>query len=241
MMNNIVFKFEGQSFTITEIKDGKFDLNDLRKQIDNVEMTNVSFNSTQSMSDWRKYLSEKEVTAYEVEATRGRRAKTTSNKLGLVAYASWLNTDFKMAMEKVFISVAEGRDEDARSIAGDAMLDMDMVARVNKRWKVYVKWCYENFSNVNSMYGGNLTRMVISSATGVGTVSSVKGKVGEDYITKLANQGHGGAILAVNATLNLVGNTMRTSLFKNLLTTRGGKKEAYATLKEMLNWTDEFE
>ena len=261
------FNFSGNVFDIKVFNDDKYDLNDLRRQVDAVKKGNTlasndpreevgclvdkspledpvinKFKPTTRMGDWSKYLSVRAVKRYGmVVEGRGRHAKTLANKKGILAYASWLNERFREAIEDAFLALVEGRDEDARSIAGDAMLDMDMVARVNKRWKVYVKWCYENFSDVNSMYGGNLTRMVISSATGVSTVSSVKGKVGEDYITKLANQGHGGAILSVNATLNLVGNTMRTSLFKNLLTTRGGKKEAYATLKEMLNWTDEFE
>lgn len=234
----IKFNFKDITFEVKEV-DGLYDLNDLRKQVDSLEVLKSTFNSTQNMAQWTRYLTENKITEYQLKSTRGKGAKTLTNKLGLIAYCAWLNEGFEIALQKAFLAIAEGRDSDARDIVGQSMIDMEMVKRVEERWNKYVKWCYENFREVNTMYGGNLTRMVVASATGVAKVSNVKGKVDEGYIQKLASQGHGAAILAVNATLELIGNSLRTTMFKEQMKTREGKKIVYSTLKEILNWSDE--
>lgn len=270
----IKFKFEGFTFEVKEV-DGKYDLNDLRKQVANVEVlfctsnvepqiwgfnstknnlkilkgtstfeldTEISkfkkFNSTQNMAKWTRYLTEEDKLQYEIVSTRGRGAKTLANKNGLVAYCAWLNPEFRRAIESAFVAISEGRDEDARAIVGSSMIDMEFVAEVEKKWKNYVSWCYETFSLVNKVYGANMVRMVLESCLGVNAKSSIAGKSDDGVIERLAEQGHGDAILAIYSALGIITRTVNTGMTDQLLKTRDGQKMVYKHFKEMLNWDD---
>lgn len=255
-MNKIIFKFGEVSFTVDEVSEGLYDLNHLRKQVDdfkkstegveltkrtsNQEMIRISskFSSTQTMSDWGKYLQKELKEVYQYSSKRGRGACTLANKKGLVAYASWLNDDFRFALEAAFVALSEGRDQDAREIVGESIIDLEFADKVSSRWKEYVKWSYSSFQEVNNRYGANLTRMVIKSATGASTKNNIQGKADDGLIERLVTQGNGAAILAINTTLDIVKNAMKTSVFKLMMETRDGQKEAYKTLSELLDWSE---
>jgi hypothetical protein len=238
-MNKLIFKFENHSFEVTEVEEGLYDLNHLRKQVDSLEHQKWCSKNTNEMARWTRLLSEEIKTTYQLKSSRGRNAKTLANKVGLVAYTSWLNTGFRLALEEAFVAISEGRDQDAREIVGESLIDLDFAKRVDERWKVYVKWSYESFSEVNNKYGANLTRMVIRSATGASTKNNIKGKVDAGLVNRLVEQNNGAAILAINATLDIVRNAMKTSIFKTMMKTRDGQKEVYKTLAELLNWSEE--
>ena len=233
------FSFNGVTFEVKEV-EGLYDLNDLRKQVDVLEVLKGTFNSTQNMTKWSRYLSDTKLEEYQLKTTRGKGAKTLSNKLGLVAYCSWLNEDFELSLQKAFVAISEGRDADAREIVGSSLIDIAFAKKVEDRWKVYVKWSYESFLEVNNRYGANLTRMVVKSATGASTKNNIQGKVDAGLIERLVEQNNGAAVLAINATLDIIKNAMKTSVFKNMMNTRDGKKEAYKTLSELLDWSEDI-
>lgn len=239
----IKFNFKDITFEVKEV-DGLYDLNDLRKQVVKFLVDNSqpkdSFKSPRRMDDWKKYLSTQEVAEYKyVSSGNGRGARTLANKQGLVAYCSWLNVDFKLALQRAFVAIAEGRDSDAREIVGQSMIDMEMVKRVEEKWKAYIKWSYEKFSPVNKTYGANMVRMVLESSLGVSAKSSIKGKTNNAVIQRLVEQNHGDAILALNATLSLVKRTVQTGIFNELAKDRDGLKQIYKHVKSILEWEEE--
>lgn len=233
----IKFRFEDVTFEVKEV-DGKYDLNDLRKQVANVEVLFCTSNSTQNMGQWTRVLSETDKLDYEIATTRGRGAKTLANKQGLVAYCAWLNPEFRRAIESAFVAISDGRDEGARAIVGSSMIDMEFAAEVEKKWKNYASWCYEKFSLVNKVYGANMVRMVMESCLGVSAKASIAGKYDDNVIERLAEQGHGDAILAIYSALGIITRTVNTGMTDQLLKTRDGQKAVYKHFKEMLNWDD---
>jgi len=239
----IKFNFKDVTFEVKEV-DGLYDLNDLRKQalVEQQKRGSIDFliKSKFQVSDWTRSLDQKSKDVYNILAKRGRGATTLANKQGLISYTSWLDDDFRRSLEAAFVAIAEGRDEDARSIVGSSMIDMEMVEKVNERWKKYISWSYKTFSLVNKIYGANMVRMVLESSLGVSAKASIKGKSNDAVIPRLVEQGHGDAILALNATLGLVSRTLKTGVFNEMSKTREGQKMIYKYLKEMLSWEDEM-
>lgn len=241
-MKSILFNFDGVKFKVDEIENGLFDLNDLRKQVVAVKTENTqfkAFRSTQSMSDWVKWnLDDSLKDKYQLKSTRGRGAKTVANKIGLFAYASWLNEDFQLALLKAFEAISEGRDNDARKIVGDSVIDLEFAKKVEERWKAYVKWCYEKFAPVNKNYAGNMTRCLVKGATGHSTKNNILGKVDSGLIQRCVDQGNGAAILAINSHLDIIRKTMKSGLLNEWMRDREGLKKVYAYFKDMFDWDE---
>lgn len=195
-----------------------------------------------ALDDWKRgkvFKELSELREFHVVSEEGVKGGTWANKVALLEYAGHCSATFRIQINKAFLAISEGRDQDAREIVGESLIDLEFANKVSERWKEYVKWSYSSFAEVNNRYGGNLTKMVIKSATGASTKNNIKGKVDAGLIERLVEQNNGAAILAINATLDIVKNAMKTSIFKKMMETRDGQKEAYKTLSELLDWSEE--
>ncbi|OUS73447.1 hypothetical protein B5G52_04160 [Pseudoalteromonas sp. A601] len=242
----ITLKFKAHTFNIKEVENGVYDLNHLRKQVQevveatevsskNVESTEVVFKSTQSMTDWKKYLSSKEKETYQLKSTRGRSAKTIANKQGLIAYAAWLNEDFKLAVEKAFVSATENDTRAVQDAVGSVYFDLEKALEVQERWKKFINWSYKTFGDINTQYGGNITRLVMKTSLGVSATQAVKGKADKLLVERLIEQKNFSAVLALDSTLTIIKNLLSIPLMKKLLANADKKKELYITFKTMLS------
>jgi|GEM_PF-5174329 len=240
----ITLKFKTYSFDIKETEAEVYDLNHLRKQLKDVEAQKSSsknvealkcvFKSTAKMNDWTRTLTEIEKKTYNLKSVRGRAARTTANKQGLIAYAAWLNQDFKLAVEKVFVSATDNDITAVQAAVGGVYFDLDKAHEVQARWKKFVSWSYKTFGEINPSYGGNITRLVMKTCLGVSATKSVKGKSDNLLVERLIEQHNFSAVLALDSALTLIKNLLSIPLMKTLLKNGDKKKELYNNLKTML-------
>lgn len=233
--------FKNQTFHVRKNAEEMFNLKDIEKG------WKATGGKGKALKHWKESPQFKELdtlSEFRICSEKGAKGKseeskgTWANKVAMLEYAGHCSPTFRFAMLQAFKALLEGNDDEARKVAGSVAIDLDVAEKVSKQWKEYITWAYENFAEVNKCYGGNLTRLVVKKATGVSTAKNVQGKVDSDYISKLVAQNDGGAILAVQATLKLISNAMRTKAFKTMMSTRKGKKEAYGALTELLDWEE---
>ena len=195
--------------------------------------------SIDKVRNWLKTMRNKRAT-FTPLTLKGCNGGTYLSKRNMYKLAGYISYEFEDAVYEAFEALSEGRNLEATALAGSVVIDVGFAKKVSAKWLEYIAWSYGEFKEVNSRYGGNMTRMVVKTATGVPTVAAVQGKVGEGMIERIVEQGNGAALNAINATLDLISNYTRTKVCKEQMTTREGKKQVYATLSQMLDWNEQL-
>lgn len=185
--------------------------------------------------NWTRSM-ELKVVNFTTLKVNGKNGGTYLTKPQIFQLAGYVSYEFQMAVYEAFEQLLLGNTQEASNIAGRVAIDMELVAKADKRWKEYAKWCNVTFKSVHPQYGGNLTRLVVNKALGVSKASNVKGKTDHTLVQKLVEQNHGDAILALFATIDLAEKFLAIPTYQDLLKSHDGKKLAYKQLVEFLTF-----